>query len=59
MEEYLKEYIEHFKFKSLDTPMFKKHFNRYFKKKGKWKQISEVKWGDWLHSTGMPLKIPK
>ena len=59
METYMKNYIESFKFKSIDSKMFKNHFIEYFNKRGKGAQIAGVKWDKWLYGKGMPPVIPE
>ncbi|XP_054153154.1 leukotriene A-4 hydrolase-like isoform X2 [Oppia nitens] len=55
-EPFLKSYINHFKYQSIETNDFKEYLENYFKDKTD--ILSKVEWDLWLHSTGMPPIIP-
>ena len=49
---FLKKYINHFKFKAIETEDFKQYLLQYFVDKKE--VLSEIDWNAWLHSPGMP-----
>ncbi|GLV43345.1 uncharacterized protein CBL_03888 [Carabus blaptoides fortunei] len=54
-EPFLKQYLDTFKYRSIDTDDFKQAFLKHFNDKASVKQID---WQTWLFGTGMPPVIP-
>ncbi|XP_075216534.1 leukotriene A-4 hydrolase [Lycorma delicatula] len=54
-EPFLKKYLDHYKYQSIDTNDFKKFFLEYFDKNEK---SQKVDWDKWLYTPGMPPIIP-
>jgi len=54
-EPFLKNYYEHFKYKSITTDQFKSFFLSYFSANP---SISSIDWDTWLYSPGMPPYKP-
>ncbi|CAG2165413.1 unnamed protein product [Oppiella nova] len=55
-EPFLKTYIDHFKYKSIDTKDFRAYLENYFKDSAD--RLKQVDWEVWLNGTGMPTIIP-
>ncbi|XP_018324021.1 leukotriene A-4 hydrolase [Agrilus planipennis] len=55
-EPFLRDYFNTYKYKSIDTDIFKNHFMTYFSSNP---EILKVDWQTWLHSPGMPPIIPE
>ncbi|GAB1606419.1 leukotriene A-4 hydrolase-like [Argonauta hians] len=53
-EPFLKAYIEHFKYRSINTTQWKDFLLTYFTEKGKSSALRRVNWNDWFFETGMP-----
>jgi len=53
---FLKSYLDHFAYQSIDSEQFKKYFNSFF---SNLKEIKLIDWDTWLHSPGMPIYKPK
>lgn len=51
MTEWLRDYVETFREKSLETSDMKKHFLKFFKGQ---KRLKEIDWEHWLHGEGLP-----
>jgi len=58
-QNFLRRYIETYKLTSIDTPVFKNYFEKYFEDAGKAQLIKEVDWKTWLSVPGMPPFVPK
>lgn len=56
-EPFLKMYLEKYKFKSIDTDVFKTEFEMYFAKN--LNNLEKIDWNKWLNEPGMPPKIPE
>jgi len=54
-EPFLKDYYEHFKYKSITTDQFKEFFLTYFSTNP---SVSTIDWETWLYSPGMPPYKP-
>lgn len=54
-EPFLRDYFEHFKFKSIETKDFQEFFIKYFNDDP---NIQSIDWQTWLYSPGMPPVIP-
>ncbi|RZF35040.1 hypothetical protein LSTR_LSTR009632 [Laodelphax striatellus] len=54
-EPFLKKYLNHFKYKSIDTDDFKNFFLEYFSEN---EAVKSIEWTKWLDTCGMPYKIP-
>lgn len=53
-EEFLRSYIEKFKFKSINTADWKEYFMSFFHEKASSGVFDEVDWDKWLFGPGMP-----
>eukprot|EP00106_Octopus_bimaculoides_P020632 XP_014788074.1 PREDICTED: leukotriene A-4 hydrolase-like [Octopus bimaculoides] len=53
-EPFLKAYIEHFKYHSINSHQWKEFLLSYFTEKGKGSALRRVNWNDWFFETGMP-----
>lgn len=49
---FLKSYINHFKYKALETEEFKQYLFQYFAEKSE--ALNKIDWNSWLNSPGMP-----
>ncbi|XP_063238721.1 leukotriene A-4 hydrolase [Bacillus rossius redtenbacheri] len=54
-DDFLKSYIDHFKYKSIGTDDFRDYLNGYFLGN---KNLEKFDWDTWLRSPGMPPVIP-
>ncbi|XP_065066846.1 leukotriene A-4 hydrolase-like [Rhopilema esculentum] len=52
--EFLRSYIDHFKYQSITTDEFQSYLFSFFKSKGKDDLFSGVDWKLWFHNPGMP-----
>lgn len=56
-EEFLRSYIEEFKYKSITTDVWKDYLETYFGEKGI--KFDDVNWESWLYTPGMPPLKPE
>ena len=56
MENFLKSYYDHFKYKSIDSDQFKEYFLNYFKESD---NLDQIDWESWFYKPGMPIYKPK
>lgn len=54
-EPFLKQYLDNFKYRSIETEDFKQAFLKYFDSK---ESIKQIDWQTWLYGVGMPPVIP-
>ncbi|KAK2708397.1 leukotriene A-4 hydrolase-like [Artemia franciscana] len=57
-EEWLKTYIKHFQYQSIQTEDFKTHLLNYFKDHRMADKLDQVEWDTWLHGKGLPPYKP-
>lgn len=55
MEPFLRAYFDTFKYKSIDSDVFRKYFEQYFTDELTGKMVD---WNAWLYTPGMPPVIP-
>jgi leukotriene-A4 hydrolase len=59
MNAFLRQYVQKYKYESIDSFEFKKNFTEYFEAQGKGDAIKDVDWDNWFYSTGMPSFKPE
>ena len=58
MNAFLREYIQTYAYKSLDSDEFKNFFIQYFEARGKGNLIKDIDWNNGFYKPGMPDNHP-